>query len=79
MKAMIYRVYGDLTLNGETGRFWYLQTKDLKYAIDKLNRLTLQGHKNLEIQSKEIYRGEDFFAPHSLDAELERTPPEDWI
>ena len=50
---IIYRVYGDLTLNGETGRFWYLQTKDLKYAIDKLNRLTLQGHKNLEIKIKE--------------------------
>ena len=76
---VIYRVYGDLTLNGETGRFWYLQTKDLKYAIDKLNRLTLQGHRNLEIKSKEINRGEDFFAPHSFDAELERTPPDDWI
>jgi len=50
----IYRVYGDLTLNGETGRVWFLQTKDLKYAIDKLNRLTLQGRKNLEIKSKTI-------------------------
>lgn len=49
---VIYRVYGDLTLNGETGRIWFLQTKDLKWAIDKLNRLTLQGHQNLEIKSK---------------------------
>ena len=54
MQSVIYRVYGDLTLNGETGRFWYLQTKDLKWAIDKLNRLTLQGTKNLEILSKRI-------------------------
>ena len=27
-------------------------SKDLKWAIDKLNRLTLQGHQNLEIKSK---------------------------
>ena len=50
----IYRVYGDLTLNGKTGRVWFLQTKDLKYAIDKLNRLTLEGRKNLEIKTKTI-------------------------
>lgn len=51
---IIYRVYGDLTLNGETGRFWYLQTKDLKYAIDKLSRLTIAGAKNLEIKYKKV-------------------------
>lgn len=54
MQSVIYRVYGDLTLNGETGRIWYLQTKDLKWAIDKLNRLTSQGVVNLEILSKKI-------------------------
>ena len=54
MRSVIYRVYGDLTLNGETGRMWYLQTKDLKYAIDKLNRLTVQKVQNLEILSKRI-------------------------
>lgn len=54
MQSVIYRVYGDLTLNGETGRMWYLQTKDLQYAIDKLNRLTLQKVQNLEILSKRI-------------------------
>lgn len=54
MRSVIYRVYGDLTLNGETGRMWYLQTKDLQYAIDKLNRLTLQKVQNLEILSKRI-------------------------
>ena len=54
MRSVIYRVYGDLTLNGENGRMWYLQTKDLKYAIDKLNRLTVQKVQNLEILSKRI-------------------------
>lgn len=54
MQPVVYRVYGDLTLNGETGRFWYLQTKDLKYAIDKLNRLTVQKVKGLEILSKRV-------------------------
>ena len=54
MQPVVYRVYGDLTLNGETGRFWYLQTKDLKYAIDKLNRLTVQKDKGLEILSKSV-------------------------
>lgn len=54
MRTVMYRVYGDLTLNGETGRFWYLQTKDLKYAIDKLNRLTAQKVRGLEILSKRI-------------------------
>ena len=54
MQSIIYRVYGDLTLNGETGRIWYLQTKDLKWAIDKFNRLTSQGVVNLEILSKKI-------------------------
>ena len=54
MRSVIYRVYGDLTLNGETGRMWYLQTKDLQYAIDKLNRLTLHKVQNLEILSKRI-------------------------
>lgn len=54
MQPVIYRVYGDLTLNGETGRMWYLQTPDLKYAIDKLNRLTVQKVQNLEILSKRI-------------------------
>ena len=49
---VIYRVYGDLTLNGETGRMWFLQTKDATWAIDKFNRLNKQGFKNLEIKSK---------------------------
>ena len=62
----IYRVYGDLTLNGETGRMWFLQTKDFKYAIDKLNRLSLQGHKNLEIKTK------------TIDSEFERNH-DDWV
>ena len=54
MQSVIYRVYGDLTLNGETGRMWYLQTKDLQYAVDKLNRLTAQKVQNLEILSKRV-------------------------
>ena len=49
---VIYRVYGDLTLNGETGRMWFLQTKDATWAINKFNRLTKQGFKNLEIKHK---------------------------
>ena len=54
MQPVVYRVYGDLTLNGETGRFWYLQTQDLKYAIDKLYRLTVQKVKGQEILSKRV-------------------------
>jgi len=54
MQSVIYRVYGDLTLNGETGQVWFLQTKDFKWAINKLSRLTAQGHKNLSIKSRRL-------------------------
>ena len=53
-RKVVYRIYGDITLNGETGRVFLLQTQELDYVIDKIKRLKRDGVKNLEIKSRRL-------------------------